>query len=101
MRIHWSRFIDTESSIIGFRVAVGNQPNSTNVLSFFDVGISTGVTLEIGQTQSVFPGDIVYVMVEACNAAGLVTKAVSAPTRLVSADSDKYVVEGDFFCLDV
>jgi hypothetical protein len=101
MRIHWSRFADTESGITGFRVAVGRQPNSTNVLSFVDVGITTSSFLGIGPNEGVLSGDIVYILVEARNAAGLTTRAVSSPTRLVSADSDKYLQEGDFYCLDV
>ncbi|KAL9987466.1 hypothetical protein ACROYT_G001779 [Oculina patagonica] len=101
MRAHWYGFNDKESEINGFRVAVGKQPNATDVLQFQDVGLVTNVTLPLTNISTLFDGDIVYVTVESRNGAGLVTQSSSPPTRLIAADSEQYLKEGDFFCLNV
>ena len=99
LRAHWYGFNDNESEISDFRVAVGRQPNATDVLQFQKVGLVTDVYLPL--TNSTFDGDIVYVTVESRNSAGLVTHSSSPATRLVAADSDEYIKQGDFYCLDV
>ena len=99
LRAHWYGFNDNESEISDFRVAVGRQPNATDVLQFQKVGLVTDVYLPL--TNSTFDGDIVYVTVESRNSAGLVTRSSSPATRLVAADSDEYIKQGDFFCLNV
>ena len=99
LRAHWYGFNDNESEISDFRVAVGRQPNATDVLQFQKVGLVTDVYLPL--TNSTFDGDIVYVTVESRNSAGLVTHSSSPATRLVAADSDEYVKQGDFYCLNV
>lgn len=101
LRAHWYGFNDNESGINDFRVAVGKQPNATDVLPFQSVGITTNVTLPLNNTSGLFDGDIVYVTVESRNPAGLVTQSTSPPTRLISADSDAYLAEGDFYCYNV
>ena len=101
LRAHWYGFNDDESGIDDFRVAVGKQPNVTDVLPFQNVGITTNVTLALNNTSGLFDGDIVYVTVESRNPAGLVTQSTSPATRLISADSDAYLVEGDFYCYNV
>ncbi|PFX19966.1 Versican core protein [Stylophora pistillata] len=98
LRAHWFGFWDEESGLSGFRVAVGRHPNATDVLSFKDVGITANVTLPLYGTSGLFEGDIVYVTVEARNPAGLVTQSTSPPTRLISANNDEYLAQGDFFC---
>ena len=99
LRAHWYGFNDNESEISDFRVAVGRQPNATDVLQFQKVGLVTDVYLPL--TNSTFDGDIVYVTVESRNSAGLVTHSSSPATRLVAADSDEYIKQGDFYCLNV
>ena len=99
LRAHWYGFNDNESEISDFRVAVGRQPNATDVLQFQKVGLVTDVYLPL--TNSTFDGDIVYVTVESRNSAGLVTRSSSPATRLVAADSDEYIKQGDFYCLNV
>ena len=85
----------------GFRVAVGSHPNATDVLSFQDVGVTTNVTLPLNDINALFEGSIVYVTVESRNPAGLVTQSTSPPTRLISANNDEYMAQGDFFCYNV
>ncbi|XP_048583423.1 uncharacterized protein LOC116619209 isoform X2 [Nematostella vectensis] len=97
VRLHWYGFYDKHSSIKNFRVAMGTSTGSNDVLPFIDVGIAA--SYEFGLGPSVFSGDVVYAVVEAYNGAGLVTRAISPPTRLVSADSQDYLSEGDFKCL--
>ena len=99
MRAHWSGFRDNETGITGFRVAVGKQPNTSDITAFRDVGITTTVTLDFTNVQGLFTGDIVYVTVESRNAAGLTSTSCSPPTRLVSAGKDEYLEEGDFVCV--
>ena len=99
LRAHWYGFNDNESEISDFRVAVGRQPNATDVLQFQKVGLVTDVYLPL--TNITFDGDIVYVTVESRNSAGLVTRSSSLATRLVAADSDEYIKQGDFYCLNV
>jgi len=99
LRAHWYGFNDNESDINGFRVAVGRQPNASDVLQFQEVGLTTNVTLSL--TNYTFDGDIIYVTVESRNSAGLATQSSSPPTRLVAADSEEYMKEGDFYCLNV
>lgn len=99
LRAHWYGFNDNESDISGFRVAVGRRPNATDILRFQDVGLTTNVSLPL--SKSTFDGDIVYVTVESRNSAGLVTQSSSPPTRLVAADSEEYINQGDFYCLNV
>lgn len=99
LRAHWYGFNDNESEISDFRVAVGRQPNATDVLQFQKVGLVTDVYLPL--TNITFDGDIVYVTVESRNSAGLVTRSSSPATRLVAADSDEYIKQGDFYCLNV
>ena len=89
LRAHWYGFNDNESEISDFRVAVGRQPNATDVLQFQKVGLVTDVYLPL--TNSTLDGDIVYVTVESRNSAGLVTHSSSPATRLVAADSDEYI----------
>ena len=101
LRAHWYGFNDKESDIGGFRVAVGKQPNATDVLQFQEVGLVTNVTLSLTNISTLFDCDIVYVTVEARNGAGLVTQSSSPPTRLIAADSEQYLREGDFYCLNV
>ena len=101
LRAHWFGFWDEESGLSGFRVAVGRHPNATDVLSFKDVGITANVTLPLHGTSGLFEGDIVYVTVEARNPAGLVTQSTSPPTRLISANNNEYLAQGDFFCYNV
>ena len=101
LRAHWFGFNDEESGISGFRVAVGKHPNATDVLPFHDVGVTTNVTLLLNGTSGLFEGSIVYVTVESRNPAGLVTQSTSPPTRLISADSEEYLAEGDFYCYNV
>ncbi|KAL9987476.1 hypothetical protein ACROYT_G001789 [Oculina patagonica] len=101
LRAHWYGFNDKESEINGFRVAVGKQPNATDVLQFQEVGLVTNVTLPLTNISTLFDGDIVYVTVESRNGAGLVTQSSSPPTRLIAADSEQYLREGDFYCLNV
>lgn len=101
LRAHWFGFNDDQSGISGFRIAVGKKPNTTDVISFQDVGVTTNVTLPLNNTSAVFEGDIVYVTVESRNPAGLVTQSTSPPTRLISANSDEYMAEGDFYCYNV
>lgn len=100
LRAHWFGFNDEESGISGFRVAVGKKPNAVDVLPFHDVGMTTNITLPLN-TSGLFDGDIVYVTVESSNQAGLTTYSSSPPTRLISADSDAYTSEGDFYCYNV
>ena len=99
LRAHWYGFNDNESEISDFRVAVGRQPNATDVLQFHKVGLVTDVYLPL--TNSTFDGDIVYVTVESRNSAGLATQSSSPATRLVAADSEEYIKQGDFYCLNV
>ena len=99
LRAHWYGFNDNESEISDFRVAVGRQPKATDVLQFHRVGLVTDVYLPL--TNSTFDGDIVYVTVESRNSAGLATQSSSAATRLVAADSEEYIKQGDFYCLNV
>ena len=99
LRAHWYGFNDNESDISGFRVAVGRQPNATDILQFQDVGLTTNVSLPLSNTT--FDGDIIYVTVESRNSAGLVTQSSSPATRLVAADSEEYINQGDFYCLNV
>ena len=101
LRAHWFGFNDEESGISGFRVAVGKHPNATDVLPFHDVGVTTNVILPLNGTSGLFEGSIVYVTVESRNPAGLVTQSTSLPTRLISADSEEYLAEGDFYCYNV
>lgn len=101
LRAHWFGFNDEESGISGFRVAVGKHPNTADVLPFQDVGVATNVTLPLNNTGGLFEGNIVYVTVESRNPAGLVTQSTSRPTRLISACSDEYLAEGDFYCYDI
>ncbi|KAL9987448.1 hypothetical protein ACROYT_G001761 [Oculina patagonica] len=101
LRAHWYGFNDKESEISGFRVAVGKQANATDVLQFQDVGLVTNVTLPLANISTLFDGDIVYVTVESRNGAGLATQSSSPPTRLIAADSEQYLREGDFYCLNV
>ncbi|KAL9987472.1 hypothetical protein ACROYT_G001785 [Oculina patagonica] len=101
LRAHWYGFNDKESEISGFRVAFGKQPNATDVLQFQDVGLVTNVALPLTNISTLFDGDIVYVTVESRNGAGLVTQSSSPPTRLIAADSEQYLKEGDFYCLNV
>jgi len=99
VRAHWYGFNDNESDIDGFRIAVGRQPYANDVLPFTEVGLTTNVTLSL--TNNTFDGDIIYVTVESRNSAGLVTQGSSPPTRLVAADSEEYIKQGDFYCLNV
>ena len=99
LRAHWYGFNDNESEISDFRVAVGRQPKATDVLQFHKVGLVTDVYLPL--TDSTFDGDIVYVTVESRNSAGLATQSSSPATRLVAADSEEYIKQGDFYCLNV
>lgn len=101
LRTHWFGFNDEESGINGFRVAVGKHPNTTDVFPFQEVGVTTNVTLPLNNTSGLFEGDIVYVTVESRNPAGLVTFSTSPPTRLISADSEEYLAEGDFYCYNI
>ena len=101
LRAHWFGFNDEESGISGFRVAVGKHPNTADVLPFQDVGVATNVTLPLNNTGGLFEGNIVYVTVESRNPAGLVAQSTSRPTRLISACSDEYLAEGDFYCYDI
>ena len=101
LRAHWFGFYDEESGISGFRVAVGKHPYATDVLSFHDVGVTTNFTLPLYGTSTLFEGSIVYVTVESRNSAGLATQSTSPPTRLISADKEEYIAEGDFFCYNV
>ena len=101
LRVHWHGFNDEESGIDGFRVAVGKQPNTTDILPYHDVGITTNVSLPLNNAAGLFDGDIVYVTVQSRNPVGLETQSTSPPTRLISADSDEYLAEGDFFCFNV
>ncbi|XP_068693727.1 uncharacterized protein [Montipora foliosa] len=101
LRAYWYGFNDEESGIDGFRIAVGKQPNTTDVLPFQEVGITTNVTLSQNNAAGLFEGDIVYVTVQSRNPAGLVTQSTSPPTRLISAGNDAYLAEGDFFCFNV
>lgn len=101
LRAHWYGFNDDGSEISGFRVAVGKQPNATDVLQFQEVGLVTNVTLPLTNISMVFDGDIIYVIVESRNGAGLVTQSSSPPTRLIAADSEEYLREGDFYCLNI
>ena len=101
LRAHWFGFSDEESGIDGFRIAVGKQQNTTDILPFQDVGITTNVTLSLNNVAGLFEGDIVYVTVQSHNPEGLVMQSTSPPTRLISAGSDAYLSEGDFFCLNV
>ena len=100
LRAHWFGFNDKETGITGFRIAVGKQPNATDVLPFQEVGMTTNVTVNLSDTEVLFTGDIVYVTVESRNPAGLTSTSCSPPTRLLSADSEEYLMEGDFFCLN-
>ena len=101
LRAHWFGCNDDQSGISGFRVAVGRNPNTTDAILFQDVGITTNFTLPLDNTSTLFEGDIVYVTVESRNRVGLVTQSTSPPTRLISADSDEYMAEGDFYCYNV
>jgi len=101
LRAHWYGFNDDESGIDGFRVAVGKKPNTTDIFPFHEVGITTNATLPLNNVTGLYDGDIVYVRVQSRNLAGLTTESTSPPTRLISADTDEYLVEGDFFCLNV
>lgn len=100
LRVHWYGFNDNESGISGFRVAVGRQPNATDVLQFKDVGLTTSIAIPLGNSALV-DGDIVYVTVESRNSAGLATKSSSPATRIIAADSKEFLKEGDFYCLNV
>jgi len=100
LRAHWHGFHDEESEISGFRVAVGKQPNVADVLLFQEVGLVTNVSLSFTNISTLFDGDIVYVTVESRNGVGLVTQSSSPPTRLIAADSEEYMREGDFYCLN-
>ena len=62
-RAHWYSFNDEESEISGFRVAVGKQPNATDLLLFQEVGLVTNVTLPLTNISMLFDGDIVYMTV--------------------------------------
>lgn len=99
LRAHWYGFNDNESEISGFRVAVGRQPNATDVLQFQEVGLTTNVSLALA--NNTVDGDIIYVTVESRNFAGLVTQSTSPGTRLVAANDDEYIKQGDFYCLNV
>ena len=99
LRAHWYGFYENESEISGFRVAIGSQPNTTDVLQFLEVGLTTNVTLSL--TNSTLDGDVIYVTVESRNFAGLVTQSSSPATRLIAADNEQYINEGDFYCLNV
>lgn len=66
-----------------------------------DVGITTTTTVDVDIDQGVYANDILYVTVKATNAAGLVTGAQSPSTRLVSVETNRYLNEGDFFCVNV
>ena len=101
LRAHWYGFNDKESEISGFRVAVGKQPNATDVWPFQEVGLVTNVTLPLTNISSLLDGDIVYVTVESRNGAGLATQSSSPPTRLIAADTEQFLREGDFYCLNV
>lgn len=101
LRAHWYGFRDEESEISGFRVAVGKKPNATDVLFFQEVGLVTDVTLPLTNISTLFDGDIVYVIVESRNGASLVTQSSSPPTRLIEADGEEYLRQGDFYCLNV
>ena len=101
LRAHWYGFNDDESGIDGFRVAVGKKPNTTDIFPFHEVGLTTNATLPLNNVTGLYDGDIVYVRVQSRNLAGLKTESTSPPTRLISADTDEYLVEGDFFCLNV
>ena len=101
LRAHWYGFNDDESGIDGFRVAVGKKPNTTDIFPFHEVGITTNATLPLNNVTGLYDGDIIYVTVQSRNLAGLITESTSPPTRLISADTDEYLAEGDFFCLNV
>ena len=101
LRAHWFGFNDDESGISGFRVAVGKYPNAADVLPFHDVGVTTNVTLPLNTISGLFDGSVVYVSVESRNPAGLITLSTSPPTRLISADSEEYLAEGDFYCYNI
>ncbi|XP_032233414.2 uncharacterized protein LOC5508728 isoform X2 [Nematostella vectensis] len=101
LRAYWSRFNDLESGITGFRIAIGTLPsNTTNIYPYTDVGISTSFEVLLDDKLGVSNGDIIYVSVEARNAAGLITTVTSPPTKLVSADVLDWWKEGDFSCLN-
>ena len=98
LRIHWSGLYDPETRITGFKVSLEKQNYSSSVVQPRDVGVTTSATIDVDIDQGVNANDIIYAVVEARNAAGLVSRSQSPATRLVSTKMDR---EGDFFCVDI
>jgi len=100
IRVHWSGFKDTETKITGFKATLYKENSSYSIGHSKNVTIGASTTIDIDISRGVYANDIVYAVVEARNEAGLISSAQSPPTRLVSANNDPYLEEGDFFCLN-
>ncbi|KAK7493739.1 hypothetical protein BaRGS_00015068, partial [Batillaria attramentaria] len=80
-RVYWSPFTDPHSGLHYYRVGLGSQASSPDVHPFVYVGLQTSFTWRREFDQ----GKDYYVIVEACNKAGLCTK--SSSTSLTFDDS--------------
>ena len=101
LRVYWTGFLDYESHIARFRVAVGRAPLGMGIIPYKDVNIDWESKFELNEKYGLSGGDRIFATVEATNQAGLVTKVSSQPTRLLSDTDSRLLNERDFHCLNV
>lgn len=101
LRVYWYGFHDNESEIAHFRVAIGRNQLSDDVVPYRDVNITNSANLELGRVAGLTPGDLIFVTVEATNRAGLVTQAASLATRLIAENDARLLKEAAFDCINI
>ena len=100
LRVYWYGFGDMDSDIARFRVGIGRNRLTSDVISFQNVDITNNITLELRGT-GLRPGHLIYVTVEAINRAGLATQVSSPATRLISEYDHRLMIEEEFDCLNI
>jgi hypothetical protein len=102
LRVYWSEFHDKESSIAGYRVAIGRMPRGSDITPYKGVGIDSHATFDLGEKHGLSLEEIIFAAVEATNGAGLSIHISSPPTRLISnTESNPYDTDQDFSCITV
>ena len=91
--VEWTRFIDSETTILFHQVAVATTPldDLGQDLAYFGVPfepLQAKVELDWKTGGLLQPGDIIYVTVKATNAAGLSCVAVSGPLKIKCASRE-------------
>jgi len=84
----WNPFVDTESPIIHYEVAVGRSAGASDVKRFTHAGNQTSMT--VGEfDRTVLPGESLFVTVRGVNAAGLSSVATSNGVAVTAFNSKR------------